>query len=289
MKRGAEQLGSPTSVMILAVAEAVSFKKGRTISSAGLSIQRELGFWDREEEAFSFFSPGNNFPLPNIASITCDSSGNFWAVSGGDASAVYFQHPETATYFELAKGSGRYSRVSTYGHNNMIYFYSMDGLDEINPDDFQSGRGVERRSIQLIDLYVEGRRMIPGSRFLSTTIKECQELTLPAKIGSFAISFSDLLYSEPRRDYEFRLKPLIPNWSATNTNQATFFNVPPGTYEFEVKTKQSEVKRLSINVLPPWYQTWWARSFLAVLAAFITFSIINNERKKAIQKESEKL
>ncbi|WP_375448322.1 histidine kinase [uncultured Fibrella sp.] len=109
-----------------------------------------------------------------------------------------------------------------------------------------------------------------------------KELPLPKGLNStktldldydqdfFTIGFSALSYFQSdRNQYMYRLVGFNKDWvRCGNKPLAVFSNVPPGTYPFQIKGSNndgswSDVKTLSIHIIPPFWQTGWFR-FLAV-------------------------
>jgi signal transduction histidine kinase/DNA-binding response OmpR family regulator len=77
--------------------------------------------------------------------------------------------------------------------------------------------------------------------------------------------------------------------SATK-NPVVFSKIPAGDYTLRVygissdDVAESEIKRLNISILPPWYQTWYARaSFMSLFIAIVTIivvAVINRQKQK---------
>lgn len=78
--------------------------------------------------------------------------------------------------------------------------------------------------------------------------------------------------------FAYRLLPGNGEWTFTSNCDVTFVGLPPGDHSFELKTYRttgtwSPVERISITIHPPFYQTWWFRSMVALLFIGIIFSI----------------
>ena len=75
-------------------------------------------------------------------------------------------------------------------------------------------------------------------------------------------------------EYAYMLKGLKDSWYTVATNNVTFRNLNPGTYQFQVKTRMhnqewsDEIASIDIHIAPPLWQTWWAN--LLYLLAFLT-------------------
>ncbi|MBI4645521.1 MAG: SpoIIE family protein phosphatase, partial [Bacteroidia bacterium] len=68
--------------------------------------------------------------------------------------------------------------------------------------------------------------------------------------------------------YQYKLEGIDENWSAiTNRTEAPYGNLPQGNYTFKVKAMNSEGYwsnefNYSFTIRPPWWETWWFRTFM---------------------------
>ncbi len=126
-----------------------------------------------------------------------------------------------------------------------------------------------------------------------------QNLILPYKLNNIRIDFAAI---EPgfdnRMKYQYILEGYDKTWSPlSNRSSASFGNMSEGTYTFKVKAVNPfnvwGEASYTFKVLPPWYRTWWAYGFYALMflvAAFIANRMIRNrilEKEKAKTKERE--
>ncbi len=99
-----------------------------------------------------------------------------------------------------------------------------------------------------------------------------RRLIIPASVREFSLDFSLLSHLwESRNYYAFLLDGYDRDWHyLTRGHSATFQNLPPGTYQFRLRAAakdghwQEMGYALPIQILPHWYETWWAK-FLSVL------------------------
>ena len=90
--------------------------------------------------------------------------------------------------------------------------------------------------------------------------------------------------------YSYRLTPQNKDWSPkTKERSFNFSGLAPGTYTFEVKAsnnsglENSEAARYTFTILPPWWQTTWARLlFVAVIISAVVIYI--KYRESALKK-----
>jgi diguanylate cyclase (GGDEF)-like protein len=133
--------------------------------------------------------------------------------------------------------------------------------------------------VAITDISVFNRSLAGGARpadvKLSGTVTAPTEVTLSVQASVFSLEFSALHYTDPlRNSYAYRLKGFDRDWVTTDANHrsATYTNLDPGTYVFEVKAANEQglwseqPASVTIRILPPFWQTWWFRLAVAVVA-----------------------
>ncbi|NCP84916.1 MAG: hypothetical protein GW823_08475 [Bacteroidetes bacterium] len=51
---------------------------------------------------------------------------------------------------------------------------------------------------------------------------------------------------------------------------------------------ESSTDRFTFEILPPWYRTWWAYLFYALIFGFFLNAVIHNQNRRVLLKEREK-
>lgn len=130
---------------------------------------------------------------------------------------------------------------------------------------------------------------------LSGALKK-KPIQLDFEQNAIRLSFSVPYYRHPDKiQYQYRLDGLDIEWSEwSNKTQKEYTNLTPGLYKFEVKTKngfdtESANGSLYFEILPPWYQTWWAYILYILLSVGILriILVLNSKRLKAENKRLE--
>jgi PAS domain S-box-containing protein len=81
--------------------------------------------------------------------------------------------------------------------------------------------------------------------------------------GALTVVYAASTLADPRRiEYQFRLSPLEPAWSATRQREARYPALLPNKYRFEVRARINSgawgpATELGFAVLPAWWQTRW--------------------------------
>jgi signal transduction histidine kinase len=124
-----------------------------------------------------------------------------------------------------------------------------------------------------------------------------ENLVLPYNHNNITFDFVAI---EPARyflvRYQYILEGYDRDWSpVTDKTSATFGNIDDGVYTFKLKARSpdgvwSEPVTYTFKVLPPWYRTWWAYLFYAILFigsiwGFIHYRYRSLRREKRLLEE----
>ena len=100
----------------------------------------------------------------------------------------------------------------------------------------------------------------------------------------FSIGFSALSYFQSdHNQYAYRLDDFNKSWvNVGNKPLATFTNVPPGIYQLHIRGTNSDglwstVRTLKIIIHPPYWQTWWFRTLMALLFVGLLYSVYRSQ------------
>ena len=120
-----------------------------------------------------------------------------------------------------------------------------------------------------------------------------ENLCLAYNNNYLTFNFIGITTMRPKKvKYQYKLEGIDENWSAiTSKTEATYGNLPHGFYTFKVKAMNSDgfwsnESDYSFVILPPWWQTLWFKTLVALLiVGSIWFYIKWRERKLKKEKE----
>lgn len=141
-----------------------------------------------------------------------------------------------------------------------------------------------------------------GNTILDKSPAHTEEITLLPHQNFLTLRYSLPDYSSSRRFFSYMLEGIDREWHEENGEgkynrllSAHYTALPPGEYTFRVRdasSPSSPEARLSVRVLPRWWQTVWARIlfvavFIAVTAAAVMI-YISRSKKKFAREQREK-
>ena len=120
---------------------------------------------------------------------------------------------------------------------------------------------------------------------LTRSITYTDRITLSHAQNMFSITFAGLDYLSPQTTrYRYRLEGLEHQWNEVGSDErhATYTTLPAGRYTLRVQAARSRGAwneagaTLAIEILPPWWETWWFRTavgLLVMLAAWLFYRL----------------
>jgi signal transduction histidine kinase/ligand-binding sensor domain-containing protein len=138
-------------------------------------------------------------------------------------------------------------------------------------------------SVVLTDFRLSGHHVPIGAHTpLKESISYTDSITLSHSQPVFTVEFAGFNYAAPRTTrYRYRLDGLDQQWTEVSSEQrfATYTTLPAGAYSFRVEAAMSRGSwspnsaSLRIEILPPWWRTWWFRTFYLSALLLVLYSI----------------
>jgi Signal transduction histidine kinase len=218
-----------------------------------------------------------------IYGILEDETGTFW-LSTDKGLCAY--NPDKNSFRSFNNSDGLrsnqfYWNAYCKGHDGKMYFGHVSGLTEFDPLKTTPAAVQNRASITRIkvlnddifpaNLKQSGEHLFFEGNFLS-------RIELREADKAFGFEFSALSYNFPEKiKYAYRLKGFDNEWTEVTSDRrfASYTNLKAGKYTFEVKctnpdgTWSTDISSIKINVIPPFYKTWW---FLIVVFGLMMYS-----------------
>lgn len=148
-------------------------------------------------------------------------------------------------------------------------------------------------NIILSGLFVNGKEVLPGdeSGILQSSICHTPEVTLKSDQSMFSVEYATSNFIPANQDeIVYRLEGFSDEWNPTYRKQTiiTYTNLNPGTYTLVIKSLRDGIKesRLTIYVLPPWFETWWAYLIYTIVTISLLWYIIQNYKSRIKLRES---
>jgi ligand-binding sensor domain-containing protein/signal transduction histidine kinase len=218
---------------------------------------------------------------PSVGAILEDAAGRLWVSTTGGIVRVERDggSPELFTASDGLIDGSYFIGAAARGPDGRLYFGGVNGLSSFMPDAI---RGNPYAPVVVItELSVPGRQRPdgPAARPIGA------EVDLDYRDPAFTLEFAALHYADPSANrYVYRLRGYDKAWIAADAAKryATYTNLDPGTYVFEVRAANKDgvwsvqPARLTLRIAPPYWMTWWFRltaGLAALLAAAAAYRL----------------
>lgn len=231
---------------------------------------------DPEAGHFTQFTTDDGLPNNVIYGILTDDEGHLW-LSTNRGMARFDPRSGEVKHFDVSHGlqadefnNGAYFRAES----GEMYFGGINGFNVFDPARIRQNEYESPLVITRFLVLNEERNI---GHLYADVGSEIEELILSYQENYLSFEFAALDYSAPERiRYEYRLLGLNEEWvSAGNRRFATYTNLSPGTYRFQVRGTNSDdqwsphMGELSFQIMPVFWQTAWFQISMILVAGFL--------------------
>jgi signal transduction histidine kinase/ligand-binding sensor domain-containing protein/DNA-binding response OmpR family regulator len=235
-----------------------------------------LNRFDLETEQFTHYTTAQGLPNDVVYAILPDDEGHLWLSTNRGLSRL---DPVGGTFRNFDAGDGLQSDEFNSGAafrsaSGELFFGGIYGFNYFRPEEIHDN--PHRPEVVITGFRRLNRLENVGDSgsVLERSIAETRELRLSHRDNVLTFEFAALDYSAPSKNrYAYRMQGFNDTWIEAGTGRtATFTNLPPGSYTFEVRGSNNdglwndEGASLALVILPPWWRTRWAMGMYALLA-----------------------
>ncbi|MBK9190239.1 MAG: histidine kinase [Crocinitomicaceae bacterium] len=256
----------------------------------------------KEGGIFPFVLDRTDSKSKTILGIICDQSGDMWISTMNGVYQILLkeegENDFSINHFGKAEGliTLECNQNALFEDNdNFIWVGTSEGLVRINPsmnDDLFRFRKPEM-IITGVRLFMEDFDYSAFDNLIDDETGVPQSITLPYNKNHLTFDFIGINLKDPQGvKYEYRLLGAEEFWSPlTSDNYATYSFISHGEYDFEVRAinasgNWSEISRMHIIILPPFWLTWWF-IMLIIAGGIIILILIFRARIKVITQKQE--
>ncbi|MFT3947365.1 MAG: histidine kinase [Agriterribacter sp.] len=166
-----------------------------------------------------------------------------------------------------------------------IYFGGTNGLNYWHPESFSV-------TPEPYDIYIRKVR-IGNTEYSPISFNNIAPVKFNQR--SIDVKFGAAYFNNPEKvKYRYKLEGLDKDWKEAGAgNLIRFTSLSPGHYTFKIQgsLNQADWKdaraKISFEILPPFWLTWWFLSLCGVTIIGIVLLILHNHRQKIREKQEE--
>lgn len=243
------------------------------------------------------FSDHDGLCNNSVLTIEEDHHGHLWLSTFDGLSQFNPDHKEF-TNFDRSDGlqSNEFSDgASLHLQDGRLAFGGVNGFNLFHPDSISARNHTPRLAITAIRI---NNQLLHDS----THHVELDEhyrihnIILPYDQAIISLNFAALEFSSPHKiKYRYMLKGLDKEWNMAGTTRSiNYNNLREGSYTLLIESTNAEGEwtgqptELHLQVLPPWYRSWWAYIiYIAGALTLLRFYIAYRHRQTKLQYEVE--
>ncbi|MGH7564489.1 MAG: two-component regulator propeller domain-containing protein [Gemmatimonadota bacterium] len=249
------------------------------IGTAGGGLNR----FDFESQTFARFTEKDGLPNNVVYGILADDDGLLWMSTNKGLSRF---DPRTGRFRNYDVNDGLQSNEFNSGAyfkspSGELLFGGLYGFNHFYPEDIRDNTYVPPIVITGFKRANRYETIADSAAVLRKAISESDSLRLSYRDDVITFEFAALDYSAPAKNrYAYRLVGFNDEWiESGSVRSATFTNLPPGSYTFQVKGSNNDGiwnedgTSLAILITPPWWRTWWAYALYVGLALTSLYAV----------------
>ena len=233
---------------------------------------------------FTHFMSRDGLAGASVYGIEEDAGGNLWLATNQGIASFDREHELFRNFSRKDGLQGLEFNVGASAalSNGELAFGGSDGLNVFDP-------GAIRLSRYAAPIVITGIQVDRNAR---ATPAPGEDLVMAQSERVVRFEFAALDYRSPQRNlFSFRLHGFDDAWVVAGTrHDATYTNLPPGDYRFEVRASNhdgnwnDQATTLGLVVEPPW---WMSRLLLALYAALILLVLARISHSRAQKRQAE--
>lgn len=225
-----------------------------------------LNLFDETTRTFTIYTTAEGLPNNVVYGILPGKDGTLWIST--NKGLVNFDPQQQRTRVFDSRDGLQSNQFNLYAfclaEDGMMLFGGINGISYFYPEDFR--RQPLDLKVTFTGLDVFNQPVLAGGKngTLDTHIDQAEQLHFSSEQRQFAISFNAFNYVSPGKvGYLYRMVGYDEDWvRAERAPRASYSNLPPGKYVFEVKAlgpsgESSPVRSIRVRIHPPWWNTTW--------------------------------
>ena len=238
-----------------------------------------------------------------IRDILCPATGEVWVSTLSGLSRLSPRSGKIDVFraYDGLQGNEFRSGAACKAASGRLYFGGLSGITSFSPlmVDGSAHRTpqVTLARLTVLDRDISYNPAAGSENLIDKHISEATRIEIPRGADLFSMAFSVPEYTNPHRIvYAYRLRGFDADWKTAFARQpsATYTNVPPGRYQFEVKAyfagspEEFTEHAVDLHVEAPWYRTGLAYTCYLLLLAGVILLLYRQARQHRRLEEEKK-
>ncbi len=253
--------------------------------------------FNRKTNKLTRFIQADGLPSNSILNILEDNKGNLWCSTYNGLSKFNSKTLKFKNYFAtdgLQSNQFNYNAALRLSSGELL-FGGINGFNKFYPDSIRINKRVPK--IVITDFRINNIPIDEDPTYQNElSVVGLEKISIPFNEAVLSINFSAIEFSfQDQIKYAYYLEGWDRDWNYIDKlNTAYYSRLNEGKYKLHLKSTDTEgawsanEKIIIIEILPPWYRTWWAYTFyiLFIVAGYVTF-LQYRRRQERLKQEIE--
>lgn len=250
-------------------------------------VKSDNGIYFGTSTSLMFYNTKNNSTsevFSNKKEIYSIVDSNDFLTAASLSEVIIYEKKNKKSYTLKTSNGSQYEYNSPSGIevNGYILLAGINGVSLVSPINavnYINNSKINRTEIS--EFLVFNIIQEKESNFFDKENQNKNEITLKYSDYPFSFNFISPMSDDSSTNYHYRMYGLSDTWiSANGTNSATYTNLSPGKYNFQVYAvnslsgEKAATKELTVIITPPWWSSFQAKSIYVVITIFISFVIV---------------
>lgn len=244
-----------------------------------------LNVFNTKTKKFIVYTIAEGLKTNVVESLISDNEGNIWI--GTNVLTKFDVQKKTFTHFTESDGINGVFIINAVAKapNGYLLFGTSKGVLVVNPKSLLQDKKYNKPYItdfKIRGVSVQVGQTLDDKKPYTSSITYSKSIEIPYEFNSFSFEFASIHIGESNNIvYEYMLQGLDKTWipAEKSIRIASYSALQPGTYVFKVRAGNgnglwSDVREVTIEIVPPFWKTWWFRILVFMSLCAIGFSII---------------
>lgn len=219
----------------------------------------------------------------SILGINKDSSGNIWLSSENGLYCVNARNKDYLSHYLVGDGIANNQfnyNATAIDKSGRLFFGGNEGLTYFYPQDIKVNNTPSNLVVTDVMILDTTLQHPSGTKNILLPNWKDDKVELNFKQTSFTVNFALLNYvKSDKNHYLYQLEGYDKSWRTSSIPAATYINLPYGSYRLHIKGFNNDnipsiERTLTITIIPPFWERWWAYCIYTLILVALAFGTI---------------